>query len=326
MFNIDEFINKYVTGRNNSMFEEDVYANSSGLSSVIENKSVLVIGGAGSIGSSFVHELLPFKPAELYIADMNENALTELTRVLRSSGSFMPRTYFAYPMDYSSAAFRRMFIAHNGFDIVANFAAYKHVRTERDIYSIEALLRNNVINARGLLNLLSDYPPQSYFCVSTDKAANPVNVMGASKRLMEDLIFSYSGSFPVKTARFANVAFSNGSLLAGFLERLSKRQPLSAPWDVKRYFVSPAESGQICMLAAMLGENRDIFFPKLDEASMVAFDLIAVELLRAYGYEPFMCGSDKEAVDYAGELKKTAREQSLPGSFQRFRYQRREGI
>ena len=306
MFSLEMFINEYVTKRPCSMFEQDVKEKSSCLREQIENKSVLVIGGAGSIGSSFVRAILPFKPAELVIVDTNENALTELTRSLRSSfvlSEHVPSTYLPYPMDYSSVTFRRMFSHHerangsHGFDIVANFSAHKHVRSEKDIYSVEALLRNNVISAKGLLDLLESYPPETYFCVSTDKAANPVNIMGASKRIMEDLIFSYSGSFPVKTARFANVAFSNGSLPAGFLERINQHQPLSAPSDVKRYFVSPQESGQICMLSAMLGANREIFFPKLAEAQMTTFDRIAEDLLTSMGYEIDYCKSDAEAIE-----------------------------
>lgn len=309
MFNLEEFINTYVTKRPGSMFEADIYDNSECLSDVIEGKSVLVIGGAGSIGSSFIRAILPFRPAEVVVVDTNENALTELTRDLRSSGSFVPDVYLSYPMDYSSVPFRRMFMHHrrevasHGFDIVANFSAHKHVRSEKDIYSVEALLRNNVINAKRLLDLLESCPPQAYFCVSTDKAANPVNIMGASKRIMEDLIFSYSDIFPIKTARFANVAFSNGSLPAGFLERINKLQPLSAPSDVRRYFVSPVESGQICMLAAMLGNNREIFFPKLEEAQMTTFDAIAEDLLRVYGYGIKYCDSDEEAIREAIALR-----------------------
>ena len=297
MFNLDEFISTYVTKRPSSMFEADISDNYSGILDAIAGKSVLVIGGAGSIGSSFIRAILAFQPSELVVVDTNENALTELTRDLRSSGSFVPDVYLPYPMDYSSITFRRMFRAHKGFDIVANFSAHKHVRSEKDIYSVEALLRNNVINAKSLLDLLESCPPQAYFCVSTDKAANPVNIMGASKRIMEDLIFSYSPSFPVKTARFANVAFSNGSLPQGFLERINRRQPLSAPSDVKRYFVSPQESGQICMLSAMLGANRAIFFPKLEEQQMMTFDRIAEELLTSMGYEIDYCGSDLEAIE-----------------------------
>lgn len=303
MFDIENFISEYVTGRLGSMFEEDILEYSAGLCNAINGKSVLVIGGAGSIGSSFVKAILPYEPAELYIVDINENALTELTRDLRSSSRFVPDTYLSYPMDYSSVTFKRMFKAHKGFDIVANFSAHKHVRSEKDIYSVEALLRNNVINAKGLLELLVEYKPDTYFCVSTDKAANPANIMGASKRIMEDLIFSYSDIFPVKTARFANVAFSNGSLPAGFLERISKLQPISAPSDVRRYFVSLVESGQICMLAAMLGHNREIFFPKLEKSQVTTFDAIAEDLLKAHGYRIKYCGSDEEAINEAVTLR-----------------------
>lgn len=304
MFNLDQFINQYVIKRDQSMFATDVEANSDTLHDKINGKSVLVIGGAGSIGSAFIRSILPYDPAELIIADTNENALTELTRSLRSSeklSGHIPSVYLPYPMDYSSITFRRMFTHHGRFDIVANFSAHKHVRSEKDIYSVEALLRNNVINAKGLLNLLEEYPPVTYFCVSTDKAANPVNIMGASKRIMEDLIFSYSNAFPVKTARFANVAFSNGSLPAGFLERINRHQPLSAPSDVRRYFVSPEESGQICMLSAMLGDNRNIFFPKLEEVQMATFDKIAEDLLEVYGYKADYCSSDDEAIDKASK-------------------------
>lgn len=304
MFNLDEFINTYVTKRSGSMFEEDICDNHEELSDAILGKNVLVIGGAGSIGSSFIRAVLPFQPSELVVVDTNENALTELTRDLRSAGSFVPDVYLPYPMDYNSVVFRRMFKGHKGFDIVANFSAHKHVRSEKDIYSVEALLRNNIIYAKGLLDLLENYPPQAYFCVSTDKAANPVNIMGASKRIMEDLIFSYSTSFPVKTARFANVAFSNGSLPQGFLERINRGQPLSAPSDVKRYFVSPQESGQICMLSAMLGSNRAIFFPKLEKQQMMTFDRIAEELLASMGYEIDYCRSDAEAIEKSKKWKK----------------------
>ncbi len=286
------------------MFINDVNCNHKLLSDKIYNKSILVIGGAGSIGSSFIKAILPFKPKSLVVVDINENALAELTRDLRSTkGLFVPNDFVPYPMDFASPVFEKMFIKRDGFDIVANFSAHKHVRSEKDIYSVEALLRNNVLNAKILLDLFELYPPEEYFCVSTDKAANPVNIMGASKRIMEDLIFSYSDKFPVKTARFANVAFSNGSLPAGFLARIQKLQPLSAPTDTKRYFVSPEESGQICMLACMLGKNREIFFPKLEEAQMMTFDAIATNLLHEYGYEVLECASDEEAIEKAEELK-----------------------
>lgn len=304
MFDLNQFISKEVTKRSQSMFLTDIEANTDKLKQKIQEKSVLVVGGAGSIGSSFIHAILPFKPSKLVIGDINENALAELTRDLRStSNMFIPKDYITYPMDFASGTFEKMFRSHKGFDIVANFSAHKHVRSEKDIYSIEALIKNNVLHAKKLLDLLAEFPPEEYFCVSTDKAANPVNIMGASKRIMEDVIFSYSDRFPVKTARFANVAFSNGSLPAGFLARISKLQPLSAPSDVKRYFVSPEESGQICMLACMLGNNREIFFPKLSDAQMMSFDTIAVRLLQQHGFRVLECGSDEEAVEKALELK-----------------------
>lgn len=304
MFDLDRFIGKYVTGRETSMFVTDIESNSEKLSEKIQDKSVLVIGGAGSIGSSFIKAILPFKPSSLIVVDINENALAELTRDLRSTkGMYVPDEYIPYPMDFASPVFEKMFRAHSGFDIVGNFSAHKHVRSEKNIYSVEALIQNNVLHAKQLLDLLAEYPPEEYFCVSTDKAANPVNIMGASKRIMEDLIFSYSDKFPVKTARFANVAFSNGSLPAGFLQRIAKLQPISAPSDVKRYFVSPEESGQICMLSCILGENRAIFFPKLDAEQMMTFDSIATNLIHEYGYEVLECASDEEAIEKSVDLK-----------------------
>ena len=308
MFNLDEFIAKHVTNRETSMFLADIENNKEALTEKITGKSVLVVGGAGSIGSSFIKAILPFKPASLVVVDTNENALAELTRDLRSTkGMYVPDDYVPYPMDFCSPVFEKMFRKRGGFDIVGNFSAHKHVRSEKDIYSVEALLQNNVIHAKMLLDLLAEYPPEEYFCVSTDKAANPVNIMGASKRIMEDVIFTYSDKFPVKTARFANVAFSNGSLPAGFIARLQKLQPLSAPSDVKRYFVSPEESGQICMLACMLGKNREIFFPRLEKAQMMTFDKIAVALLHEHGYEVLECDSDEEAIDKATDLKNGSR-------------------
>lgn len=304
MFDLDQFIGKYVTKRSQSMFLEDIENNRAELTEKIKGKKILVIGGAGSIGSSFIKALLPFQPASLVVVDINENALAELTRDLRSTkGLYIPEDYIPYPMDFASPVFEKMFRKRKGFDIVGNFSAHKHVRSEKDIYSIEALLQNNVLHAKLLLDLLSEFPPEEYFCVSTDKAANPVNIMGASKRIMEDVIFTYSDKFSVKTARFANVAFSNGSLPAGFLARLQKLQPLSAPSDVRRYFVSPEESGQICMLACMLGNNREIFFPRLEEAQMMTFDQIATNLLEEHGYEVLECESDAEAIDRAESLK-----------------------
>lgn len=304
MFDLEKFIYDKVVKRERSMFYDDIDMNREKLSKKIKGKTVLVIGGAGSIGSSFIKAILPFEPSTLVVVDTNENALAELTRDLRSTkGMYIPKDYIPYPMDFASDVFEKMFRKRSGFDIIGNFSAHKHVRSEKDIYSIEALLQNNVLHAKKLLDLLVEFPPEEYFCVSTDKAANPVNIMGASKRIMEDVIFSYSDKFPVKTARFANVAFSNGSLPSGFLERLRKLQPISAPSDVRRYFVSPEESGQICMLACMLGENREIFFPRLNEKQMMTFDQIATELLQEHGYEVLECESDAEAIDRSQDLK-----------------------
>lgn len=309
MFNLEQFIAEHVTRRPSSMFLPDIEANREKLTAGVRGKSVLVIGGAGSIGSSYIKALLPFEPASLVVVDTNENGLAELTRDLRSTeGMYVPDDYVTYPMDFASPVFRKMFVNHGGFNIVANFSAHKHVRSEKDIYSVEALLQNNVLHAKQLLDLLAKYPPEEYFCVSTDKAANPVNIMGASKRIMEDVIFSYSDRFPVKTARFANVAFSNGSLPAGFIARIQKLQPLSAPSDVRRFFVSPEESGQICLLSCILGENRAIFFPKLEEAQMMTFDAIGTELLRAHGYQVLQCASDAEAIEKAQALKEGSRQ------------------
>ena len=304
IFDLNSFIAKYVVKRPQSMFLKDIENNHETLNSKIGGKKILVIGGAGSIGSSYIKAILPFKPKTLVVVDINENALAELTRDIRSTrGLYVPDDFVPYPMDFASPTFEKMFRKRSGFDVVANFSAHKHVRSEKDIFSVEALLQNNVLHAKILLDLLEEFPPEEYFCVSTDKAANPVNIMGASKRIMEDVIFSYSDKFPVKTARFANVAFSNGSLPAGFLARISKLQPLSAPSDVRRYFVSPEESGQICMLACMLGKNREIFFPKLEDAQMMTFDTIARELLKEQGFEVLECETDEEAIDKAEQLK-----------------------
>ncbi|MAW84572.1 MAG: nucleoside-diphosphate sugar epimerase [Crocinitomicaceae bacterium] len=294
---LNKFISENITGRSKSMFEFDINQNKLLLGDRIHDKSVLVIGGAGTIGSSFIRALLHFKPKSLVIVDINENGLTELTRDLRSTNNlFIPNDYVTYPMSYAGSVFNKMFKSRKGFDIVANFSAHKHVRSEKDIFSVEALINNNVINAKKLLDTLELYPPKHFFCVSTDKAANPVNIMGGSKKIMEEIIMTYSQKFPVTTARFANVAFSNGSLPQGFLERISKKQPISAPKDVKRYFVSPEESGQICLLACILGNTGEIYFPKLRENQVMTFSNIAIKLIKAQGYDLDYCSSEKEAL------------------------------
>lgn len=296
MLNIPGFIASDITFRTRSMFAADIEANRERLRSEIENRSALVIGGAGTIGSSFIRAVLPFRPSKLVVVDINENGLTELTRDLRSTpGAYIPADYATYPLNFADPVFEKIFRAERGFDIVANFSAHKHVRSEKDLYSVEVLLRNNVINARRLLDLLSEFPPCRFFCVSTDKAANPVNIMGASKKIMEETVMAYSARFPITTARFANVAFSNGSLLDGFIQRLMKGQPLSAPRDVRRYFVSPDESGEICMLACMLGHSGEIWFPKLQPEQTLTFAEIATAFLADQGYRAVECASEEEA-------------------------------
>ena len=285
------------------MFEKDININKEELSERILNTSVLVIGGAGTIGSSYIKSLLKFKPKSLVVVDINENGLTELTRDLRSSKDIeVPSEYVTYPMSYSDPVFYKMFRSHKGFDIVANFSAHKHVRSEKDRFSVEALIKNNVINAKELLDALDEYKPSHFFCVSTDKAANPVNIMGGSKKIMEDMIMTYSKKYPVTTARFANVAFSNGSLLAGFIDRISKGQPISAPNDVTRYFVSPKESGQICLLACMLGNSGEIYFPRLRKEQVMTFSDIATILLKEYGFNVHYCKSEDEALNGAKNI------------------------
>lgn len=303
MINIENFICEHITLRSVSMFATDIEKYKQELAKAIEGKKILVIGGAGSIGASFIRALLPFKPSKLVVIDLNENGLAELTRDLRSThGMYVPDEYYTYTLNFSDPIFERIFREEKGFDIVANFSAHKHVRSEKDKYSVQALIENNVIKAKKLLDLLTEYPPKHFFCVSTDKAANPVNIMGASKRIMEDMIMAYTSKFKVTTARFANVAFSNGSLLAGFIDRVMKKQPLAAPCDVKRYFVSPEESGQICMLACILGHNGEIFFPKLNKEKMMTFSSICDRFLETLGYKKRVCSSDEEAKRIAAEM------------------------
>jgi nucleoside-diphosphate-sugar epimerase len=302
-FNLPRFISSHITGRNSSLFLKDIENNDATLHECIDGKSVLVIGGAGTIGSNYIKALLKFNPAKLYVVDTNENGLTELVRDLRSSiGYNIPDDFKTYPMNFGDKVFEKMFRYEGGFDIVANFAAHKHVRSEKDVFSVEAMIDNNVVKAKTLLDLLLEFPPQHFFCVSTDKAANPVNIMGASKKLMEQVILAYGKHFKVTTARFANVAFSNGSLLQGFIERMSKNQPLSSPADVKRYFVSPEESGQICLLACILGETGDIFFPKLREEDMLDFATIAKSFLNDLGYSADESNSEIEAKEKSEKL------------------------
>ncbi|MDD2502703.1 MAG: polysaccharide biosynthesis protein [Clostridia bacterium] len=303
MFNLSQFISDHVIHRQESMFAKDIEANKAQLTAEIEGKSVCVIGGAGSIGSSFIRAVLPFRPGKLIVIDLNENGLAELTRDIRSSeGLYVPEEYRTYTLNFADPIFERILLEEKGFEIVANFSAHKHVRSEKDKYSVQALIENNDIRAKKLMDLLCVFPPKHFFCVSTDKAANPVNIMGASKRIMEDLVMAYNSRFKVTTARFANVAFSNGSLPDGWIHRLQKKQPLSAPFDVKRYFVSPKESGQICMLACILGNGGEVFFPKLGEDKMLTFSAICDDFIKAEGFKKVECANDSAAKQYAAQM------------------------
>jgi len=303
IIDIPKFIKTHITKRQKSLFETDIAKYKEQLSANIKGKSVLVIGGAGTIGSSYIKAVLNFEPSRLYVVDTNENGLTELTRDLRSKhGQFIPEDYKTYPMNFGDEVFRKMFVNEGPFQIVANFAAHKHVRSEKDHYSIEAMIDNNVFKAKDFLDLLVSHKPEHFFCVSTDKAANPVNVMGASKKLMEEVIMAYSSDIKITTARFANVAFSNGSLLDGYIQRLFKKQPISCPSDVKRFFVSPEESGQICMLACILGKSGEIYFPKLVEDEMVNFKEITLDFFKEMAIPVIECLSDDDAKNRAASM------------------------
>lgn len=303
MFNLDKFIADSVTSRPVSMFAKDIEAKKEILTLEIKGKKVCVIGGAGSIGSSFIKAILRFEPVSVVVVDLNENGLAELVRDVRSTeGLYIPEEFRCYTLNFADPIFERIFHEEKGFDIVANFSAHKHVRSEKDKYSVQALIENNDIKAKKLMDLLCVYPPKHFFCVSTDKAANPVNIMGASKRIMEDIVMAYNSKFKVTTARFANVAFSNGSLPDGWIHRLQKKQPLAAPNDVKRYFVSPEESGQICMLACILGNGGEIFFPKLGEEQMLTFSAICDDFVKAEGFIKVECNNDLEAKRYAANM------------------------
>ena len=280
-------------------FNNDLTSNENFLLREIHNKKILVIGGAGTIGGSYIKQILKYKPSKITVVDINENGLTELTRDLRSSNllDYSPE-YITYPVNLLSTTFDKIFNSES-WQVVANFSAHKHVRSEKDKISVEALIKNNVFGAIKLLNLCDLNPPKYFFSVSTDKAANPVNIMGASKSLMEKLILSKKKQFRVSTARFANVAFSNGSLLDGFIYRLQKLQPLSCPSDIKRFFVTPEQSGQICLLATFLGKSGNIFFPKLDfDKDQIYFKEIALDFLNENGFEPELVKSEKEAKEF----------------------------
>ena len=297
--NISKLLSRRVRNIKINPFLEDLTAQKIFLYSQFNDKKILVIGGAGTIGSSYIKQILKYKPSKITVVDINENGLTELTRDLRSSNllDYNP-SYITYPVNLLSNTFDKIFNSDT-WDVVSNFSAHKHVRSEKDEISVEALIKNNVFGAIKLLNLCEENHPKYFFSVSTDKAANPVNIMGASKSLMEKLILSKKNNFRVSTARFANVAFSNGSLLDGFIYRLNKKQPLSCPSDIKRFFVTPEQSGQICLLATFLGDTGNIFFPKLDfHKHQIYFKEIALDFLKSNDFEPELVQSEKDAKEF----------------------------
>ena len=299
-FDIERFVRAHMTHRPESLLAADFAKFADELHARIDGKRMLVVGGAGTIGSNYVKAALRhFRPAAMYVVDIDENQLTELTRELRAGGEYrVPDEYVTEPIDLGSRLFGKFFAAHGPFDVVANFAARKHVRAERDVHSIESMCETNVFMAKKLLDLLAKAPPEAFFCVSTDKAANPVNVMGATKKLMEETIMAYADALPVRTARFANVAFSNGSLPIGWLNRIAKRQPLSCPLGIRRFFVSPVESGELCLAASVLADSGDIVYPKLDEArDMIPFDAVVRDMLDDMGLGCRACRSTAEALE-----------------------------
>jgi len=283
-------------GRDKELFEEDIERYKKELREIIETSSFLVIGGAGTIGSATVKEIFKRNPKKLHVVDISENNLVELVRDIRSSLGYIGGEFKTFAIDVGSFEYEAFIKSDGEYDFVLNFSALKHVRSEKDPFTLMRMIEVNILNTEKTLIQSIENNTKKYFCVSTDKATNPVNMMGASKRIMELFLMRRSLEIPVSTARFANVAFSDGSLLYSFNRRLEKHQPIVAPKDVKRYFVTSKESGELCLMSAIFGENRDIFFPKLSEKlHLITFADIAVKYLGMRGYEPHLCENEKEA-------------------------------
>lgn len=290
-------------GREEALFTADVARHEAELSRIVSESRFLVIGGAGSIGQAVTREIFKRKPKTLHVVDISENNMVELVRDVRSTLGYIDGDFSTFAIDCGSLQYDALIKWAGGYDYVLNLSALKHVRSEKDPFTLMRMVDVNVLNTISTIESAKAFGAKKYFCVSTDKAANPVNMMGASKRIMEMFLMRASESLPISTARFANVAFSDGSLLHGFNQRFAKRQPISAPKDVRRYFVTPQESGELCLMSCLLGENRDIFFPKLSEKlHLITFSEIAVRYLKALGYEPYECASEDEARDRAEEL------------------------
>ena len=291
-------------GRERELFSRDVSENDSVIAKIVRESRFLVIGGAGTIGQAVTREIFMRNPRALHVVDISENNMVELVRDIRSSIGYSDSEFSTYAIDAGSDIFDAFIQNGPGYDYVLNLSALKHVRSEKDPYTLMRMVDVNVFNTDKTMRQAKAKGAKKYFCVSTDKAANPVNMMGASKRIMEMFLMRRSLEMPVSTARFANVAFSDGSLLYGFNRRMEKEQPLAAPSDVRRYFVTPKESGELCLLSALLGENRDLFFPKLDESfNLITFSEIAERYLQNMGYEPVRCASEDEARAKVAELK-----------------------
>ena len=290
-------------GREEALFTADVARHEAELSRIVSESRFLVIGGAGSIGQAVTREIFKRKPKTLHVVDISENNMVELVRDVRSTLGYIDGDFSTFAIDCGTIQYDALIKWAGGYDYVLNLSALKHVRSEKDPFTLMRMVDVNVLNTISTIESAKAFGAKKYFCVSTDKAANPVNMMGASKRIMEMFLMRASESLPISTARFANVAFSDGSLLHGFNQRFAKRQPISAPKDVRRYFVTPQESGELCLMSCLLGENRDIFFPKLSEKlHLITFADIAVRYLTALGYEPYECASEDEARDRAEEL------------------------
>lgn len=293
-------------GRTQPLFTEDLSRCAGELQSKVTEGRFLVLGGAGSIGQAVVKEIFKRNPKKLHVVDISENNLVELVRDIRSSFGYINGDFQTFALDIGSIEYDAFFNADAQFDYVLNLSALKHVRSEKDPYTLMRMIDVNVFNTDKTLQQCISAGVKKYFCVSTDKAANPVNMMGASKRIMEMFLMRRSLEIDISTARFANVAFSDGSLLHGFNRRLEKSQPLVAPNDIKRYFVTPQESGELCLMSCIFGGNRDIFFPKLSESlHLISFADIAVRYLKQRGFEPVLCASEEEAR----ELSKTLPQQ-----------------
>jgi len=283
-------------GRNSPLFKDDIANNENYLKSTIKNSSFLVIGGAGTIGQAVTKEIFKRNPRKLHVVDISENNLVELVRDLRSSVGYTSGEFKTFALDVNSFYYKALIEADGKYDYVLNLSALKHVRSEKDPYTLMRMIEVNILNTLATIKHSKKNETQKYFCVSTDKAANPVNMMGASKRIMELFLMRESKEINISTARFANVAFSDGSLLHGFNQRIQKKQPIVAPNDIKRYFVTPQESGELCLLSTLLGDNKDIFFPKLSsELNLITFAEIAVKYLDMMGYQTHECSSEEEA-------------------------------